>query len=92
MKESEWGKRERKRGREEGKKGRKEARRKKLWVNILAPENKSHAEAKLTAKNRGITLIELNLTVPDEGIASSVCDNWLKSSAEIYAYLTEKLF
>ncbi|MBR3638205.1 MAG: DUF4364 family protein [Lachnospiraceae bacterium] len=49
-------------------------------------------EAKLVAKNRGVNLIELNLTVPDEDIASSVCDNWLKSSAEVYAYLTEKLF
>lgn len=62
-----------------------------VTANYIRTPNGEY-EAKLTARNRGITLIELNLTVPDEGIASSVCDNWLKSSAEIYAYLTEKLF
>ena len=50
MKETEYGKRERKREREEGKKGRKEGRRKKLWVNILTPANKSQAESKIRAK------------------------------------------
>ena len=37
----------RERGREKGKKERKEGRRKKLWVNILTPANKSQAESKM---------------------------------------------
>ncbi len=49
-------------------------------------------EAHLIAKDRGITLIDLNLTVPDEEMAANICKNWKKNSAEIYSYLTEKLF
>ena len=49
-------------------------------------------EAHLVAKHRDVNLIELSLTVPTEEMAASICDNWLKSSAEVYAYLTEKLF
>ena len=49
-------------------------------------------EAHLIARDRGNTLAELTLIVPDEEIASNICKNWKKNSAEIYSYLTEKLF
>ena len=33
-------------------------------------------EAHLVAKERGINLVELTLSVPTEEIAASICDNW----------------
>lgn len=49
-------------------------------------------EATLIAKDRGSNLMEIILTVPSEEIASNICDHWSKESAEIYDYLTKKLF
>ncbi len=49
-------------------------------------------EATLTAKDRGNTLVEIRMQVPTEDIASNICNNWQKDNAEIYRYLTEKLF
>ena len=49
-------------------------------------------EAHLIAKDRGNTLMELTMNVPDEETASGICKNWKEKSAEIYSFLTEKLF
>ncbi|MCH1984204.1 DUF4364 family protein [Ruminococcus sp. OA3] len=37
------------------------------------------------------TLIELNLTVPEESNAKAICGSWSKKSQEIYAYLMNEL-
>ena len=37
------------------------------------------------------TLIELNLTVPEESNAKAICGSWSKKSQEIYAYLMKEL-
>ena len=49
-------------------------------------------EARLSAKDRGITLVEITLSVPAEEMAASICDNWQKKNQEIYQFLTEQLF
>ena len=49
-------------------------------------------EATLIAKDRGRELVEIKLTVPTEEMALGICNNWQKDNAEVYRYLTEKLF
>lgn len=49
-------------------------------------------EAHLVAKDRGLNLIELTLSVPTKEVASSICDNWQKKNQEIYQYLIRELF
>lgn len=49
-------------------------------------------EARLTAKDRDLRLVEITLSVPDESTAASICDNWQKKNQEIYQYLTRELF
>ena len=49
-------------------------------------------EAHLTAKDRGITLVDITLSVPVEEMAASICDKWQQKNEEIYQYLIEKLF
>lgn len=49
-------------------------------------------EAHLVAKERGINLIELTLSVPSKEMAISICDNWQKKNQEIYQYIIEQLF
>lgn len=49
-------------------------------------------EASLIAKDRGITLIELTLSVPTEDLAASICENWDKKNEAIYKYLVDNLF
>lgn len=49
-------------------------------------------EAHLVAKDRGITLVELTLSVPVEELAAGICDNWQNKNQEIYQYLVEQLF
>lgn len=49
-------------------------------------------EAHLTAKDRGITLVELTLSVPTEDLAISICENWEKKNEVIYKYLADNLF
>lgn len=48
--------------------------------------------AHLSAKEKGVTLVDITLSVPLEDMAFSVCDNWQKKNKEIYKYLTEQLF
>lgn len=49
-------------------------------------------EAHLVAMDRGIAIIDLTLSVPDEELASHICDSWEKRNQEIYQMLIEKLF
>lgn len=46
----------------------------------------------LAATERGETLIELKLSVPDEKTASAVCDRWQKKNEAIYAAIMKELF
>lgn len=64
-------------------------------VSILADYYKSTSgeyEAHLIAKDRGINLVDITLSVPDEGLAASICDNWQKKNQSIYQYLVGELF
>ena len=49
-------------------------------------------EAHLLAKERGINLIDLKLSVPDKETASAICDNWQEKNQEIYQYIIKQLF
>ena len=49
-------------------------------------------EAHLLAKEKGITLVDITLSVPSPELASSICDNWQKKNQHIYQYLVEQLF
>lgn len=49
-------------------------------------------EAHLIAKERGIPLVQITLSVPAEETAASICRNWRKKNEEIYQMLAEKLF
>lgn len=46
----------------------------------------------LAASERGESLVELKLTVPDEKTASAICDHWQKKNEDIYALLVKELF
>ena len=64
-------------------------------VSVLGDYYKSTSgeyEAHLVAKDRGINLVELTLSVPTEEIAASICDNWQKKNEDIYKYLIQQLF
>ncbi len=49
-------------------------------------------EARLIAKERGVNLVELTLSVPTEEMASSICDHWQAKSQEVYQTLARLLF
>ena len=49
-------------------------------------------EAHLLAKERGINLIDLKLSVPDKETATAICDNWQEKNQDIYQYLIKQLF
>ena len=49
-------------------------------------------EAHLVAKDRGISLVDITLSVPDEATAAAICDNWQKKNQGIYQYLIQELF
>ena len=64
-------------------------------VSVIGDYYKSTSgeyEAHLVAKDRGINLIDITLSVPIEEMAASICDNWQKKNQEIYKYLIEQLF
>lgn len=64
-------------------------------TSILADYYKSTSgeyEAHLVAKDKGIHLIDITLSVPLEETAASICDNWQKKNQEIYQYLVRELF
>ncbi len=49
-------------------------------------------EAHLVAKEKGISLVDITLSVPTEEVASTICDNWQKKNENIYQYLIQELF
>ena len=64
-------------------------------VSVLGDYYKSTSgefEAHLVAKDKGINLVDLTLSVPAEEMAAAICDNWQKKNQEIYKYLVEQLF
>ena len=64
-------------------------------VSILGDYYKSTSgeyEAHLIAKDRGIRLVDITLSVPTEETASAICDNWQKKNQEIYQFLVQQLF
>jgi len=64
-------------------------------VSVIADYYKATTgdyEAHLVAKDRGMKLVDITLSVPVEEVASAICDNWQKKNQEIYKYLIEELF
>lgn len=64
-------------------------------VSVLGDYYKSTSgeyEAHLVAKDRGIKLVDITLSVPTEELAAGICDNWQNKNEEIYMYLTKELF
>ncbi len=49
-------------------------------------------EAHLVAKDHGINILDMTMSVPIEETAASICDNWNKKNQEIYQYLVKHLF
>ncbi|MBE5864782.1 MAG: DUF4364 family protein [Lachnospiraceae bacterium] len=49
-------------------------------------------EAHLVAKEKGISLVDITLSVPTEEVAAAICDNWQKKNENIYQYLIQELF
>lgn len=49
-------------------------------------------EAHLVAKEKGVPLVDITLSVPFEEAAVSICDNWQKKNQKIYQYLIKQLF
>ena len=63
-------------------------------VSVLADYYKATSgefEARLVAKDRGITLVDLTLSVPTRELAETICDNWQQKNQDIYQYLTRQL-
>ena len=64
-------------------------------VSVLADYFKATSgeyEARLVAKDRGISLIDMTLSVPTKDLAESICDNWQKKNQEMYQYVIKELF
>lgn len=64
-------------------------------VSILADFYKSTSgeyEAHLTAKDKGINLVDITISVPSKETASTICDNWQQKNQDIYQYLISQLF
>ena len=64
-------------------------------VSVLGDYYKSTSgeyETHLVAKDRGIRVVDITLSVPDEATAAAICDNWQKKNQNIYQYLIQQLF
>ena len=64
-------------------------------VSVLGDYYKSTSgeyEAHLVAKDRGIVLVDITLSVPTEETAAAICDNWQKKNQSIYQLLIRELF
>ena len=64
-------------------------------VSVLGDYYKSTSgeyEAHLVAKDRGIKIVDITLSVPDENTAASICDNWQKKNQAMYQHLVSQLF
>ena len=64
-------------------------------VSVLADYYKATSgeyEARLVAKDRGISLIDMTLSVPTKDLAETICDNWQKKNQDVYQYVIKELF
>ena len=64
-------------------------------VSVLADYYKATSgeyEARLVAKDRGISLIDMTLSVPTKDLAETICDNWQKKNPDVYQYVIKELF
>jgi len=64
-------------------------------VSVIGDYYKSTSgdyEARLIAKDRGLNLVDITLSVPTQEMASTICDNWQKKNQTVYKYLIEQLF
>lgn len=64
-------------------------------VSVLGDYYKSTSgeyEAHLIARDRGINLVDITMSVPTEEVAEAICDNWQKKNQDIYKYLIGQLF
>lgn len=64
-------------------------------VSILADYYKATSgeyEAHLRAIDKGITLVDITMSVTDEETASSICQNWEKKNQIVYQNLIKELF
>ena len=64
-------------------------------ISVLADYYKATSgeyETRLVAKDRGLSLIDLTLSVPTKELAETICDNWQKKNQEIYQYVIKTLF
>lgn len=64
-------------------------------VSILADYYKATSgeyEAHLVAKDKGINLVDITISVPLEETAISICENWREKNQDIYRYLIGQLF
>ena len=55
------------------------------------PNNHEEYSVRLRVMEKGSAVIDLTLSVPTEGQANSICDNWKKKNQKIYAYLMQEL-
>ncbi len=63
-------------------------------VSVLADYYKTPEQdytVRCQVREGSSTLIELNLTVPEESNAKAICGSWSKKSQEIYAHLMKEL-
>lgn len=49
-------------------------------------------KAHLFAKDNGVTLVDITLSVPGEETAAQICENWQRNNQDIYQYLIKALF
>ncbi len=64
-------------------------------ISVLADYYKATSgeyETRLVAKDRGLSLIDLTLSVPTKELAETICDNWQKKNQEVYQYIVKSLF
>ena len=64
-------------------------------ASIIADYYKSTSgeyEAHLTAKEKGVKLVDITMSVPSEETAAAICDNWQRKNQDIYQYLISQLF
>ncbi len=63
-------------------------------VNVHADYYKSTSgeyEVRMVARDKDTLLVDLTLSVPDEGMAQQMCDKWQTQNQGIYQFLMEKL-
>ena len=64
-------------------------------VSILSDYYKAVSgeyEAHMLANEKGVKILEITLSVPDEDTASAICANWQNKNQDIYQYIIKQLF